>query len=494
VPVPAERVRALSDLPLRRDRDLVLHWMTSARRTRWNPALERAADLARELGKPLVVLEALRVGYPHASDRLHAFVLQGMADNARRLARRATYHPYVERAAGDGKGLLEALSARACAVVADDFPTFFLPQMLESAAERLRGLGVRLEAVDATCVVPFRLAGRDFATAHAYRRHLQKNLLAWLDRLPAEDALGKLPAPAPLPAGIARGWPRAPLADLDAPARLVASLPIDHRVPAVAVRGGAAAAEARLARWLADGLPRYAEERNVPDAEGVTSGLSPYLHFGHLGAFEALAAVLRREAWTPPGHGRADGRREGWWGLSAAAEGFLDQLVTWRELGHVTCAQRPNHREYGSLPEWARGTLARHAVDPRPVLYGPDVLAAGETGDRLWNAAQRQLLAEGTIHNYLRMLWGKKILEWSRTPERALEVMLHLNDRYALDGRDPNSCSGVFWCLGRYDRPWGPERPIFGTVRYMSSQNTVRKLSVKRYLERFGGAPPRSLL
>jgi deoxyribodipyrimidine photo-lyase len=494
LPVPAERVRALSDHPVRPDRDLVLHWMTSARRTRWNPALERAADLARELGKPLLVLEPLRVGYPYASDRLHAFVLEGMADNARRLGGRAIYHPYVEPAPGAGKGLLEALAGRACAVVGDDFPTFFLPRLLDAAAARLRAMGVRLEVVDATCVVPFRLAGKDYPTAHAFRRHLQRNLPAWLDRLPAEDPLVGLPAPTRVPAVIAARWPAAPLADLDAPARLVAALPVDHRVPAVATRGGPAAAEARLSRWLEEGLPRYAEARNVPDEEGVASGLSPYLHFGHLGAFEVVAAVLRREGWTPPGHGRADGSRAGWWGLSASAEGFLDQVVTWRELGHVTCAERPDHREYGSLPEWARATLARHARDVRPVLYRREALAGAETGDPLWNAAQRQLLAEGTIHNYLRMLWGKKILEWSRTPEEALETMLDLNDRYALDGRDPNSCSGIFWCLGRYDRPWGPRRPIFGTVRYMSSLNTARKVRVKRYLERFGAAAQRTLL
>jgi deoxyribodipyrimidine photo-lyase len=435
-----------------------------------------------------VVLEAVRLDYPYASDRLHAFLLQGMADNARRLAGRATYHPYVERAAGEGRGLLEALAARACAVVADDFPTFFLPRMLEAAADGLRASGVRLEAVDASCVVPFRLAGRDFPTAHAYRRFLQRNLLPWIDRLPAEDPLGDLPPPVPLPAAIVRRWPATPIAELDAPARLLAALPIDHSVPPAAVRGGSAAGEARLARWLAEGLPRYAEERNVPDAEGATSGLSPYLHFGHLGAFEVLAAVLRHEGWTPPGHGRADGARSGWWGLSEPAEGFLDQLVTWRELGHVTCASRPDHREYGSLPGWARATLERHARDPRPVVYRREAIAAAGTADPLWNAAQRQLLDEGSIHNYLRMLWGKKVLEWSRTPEEALATLLDLNDRWALDGRDPNSCSGIFWCLGRYDRPWGPERPIFGTVRYMSSTNTARKVGVRRYLERHGGA------
>ena len=489
MPVAAERIRVLADLPVRPGGEFVLHWMTSARRVRFNPALERAAEIARSAGRPLVVLESLRVGYPYASDRLHAFVLEGMAENGRRLAGRATHHAYVERAAGEGSGLLEALAARACAVVADDFPTFFLPRMLDAAADRMRRMGVRLEAVDASCIVPFRLGGKDFPTAYLYRRFLQRNLPAWLDRLPARDPLAgrRLPGPRRLPAEITRRWPATARAALERPGGLVRALPVDHGVaPVAGMTGGTMAAERRLARWLDEGLPRYAEERNAPDAEGVASGLSPWLHFGHLSAFEVVTAILRREGWTSPGHGRADGARQGWWGLSASAEAFLDQLVTWRELGFATAARRPDHREYGSLPAWARRTLERHARDRRPAIYRRDALEAAATGDPLWNAAQRQLLREGTIHNQLRMLWGKKILEWTRSPREALEIALDLNDRWALDGRDPNSCSGILWCLGRHDRPWGPERPVFGTVRYMSSARMARKVSVRGYLERFG--------
>jgi deoxyribodipyrimidine photo-lyase len=146
----------------------------------------------------------------------------------------------------------------------------------------------------------------------------------------------------------------------------------------------------------------------------------------------------------------------------------------------------PAYQEYCSLPEWARNTLEVHSADRRPHRYDLDQLAAGETHDALWNAAQRQLREEGIIQNYLRMLWGKKILEWTGGAEEAAEVMVELNNRYALDGRDPNSYSGIFWCLGRYDRPWGPERPIFGKVRYMSSANTARKFAVRQYLARYG--------
>ena len=171
--------------------------------------------------------------------------------------------------------------------------------------------------------------------------------------------------------------------------------------------------------------------------------------------------------------------------MSPSAEAFLDQAVTWREVGYNFCAHRSDFDRFESLPEWARATLARHAADPRTVVYDLGAFAAAQTHDPLWNAAQTQLVVEGRIHNYLRMLWGKKILEWTRSPEEALDVMIELNNRYALDGRDPNSYSGIFWVLGRYDRAWGPERPIFGTVRYMSSENTARKMNVKGYLRRF---------
>ena len=149
------------------------------------------------------------------------------------------------------------------------------------------------------------------------------------------------------------------------------------------------------------------------------------------------------------------------------------------------CWQRDDYDQYVSLPQWARETLRGHETDERQYRYSLEEFEEGLTHDPLWNAAQMQLLREGTIHSYLRMLWGKKILQWSDTPKKALKIMIELNNKYALDGRDPNSYSGIFWVLGRYDRPWGPERPVFGKIRYMSSKNTARKVNVKDYMERY---------
>jgi deoxyribodipyrimidine photo-lyase len=460
--------------------------MVAARRSRHNFGLQRAAEQARSLGKPLLVLEALRCDYPWASERLHAFVLQGMADNRTALeARGVRYYAYAEPAAGAGRGLIEALAADAAVIVTDDYPAFFLPRMAARAAQRV---DVRLEAVDSNGLLPLRAADRVFSSAFSFRAFLQRELAAHLAAFPQADPLeGPRLAPAPpLPEAIVRRWPPATEELLAAGDDALAALPIDHRVRRCPTRGGARAAHEALETFLETRLARYASERNLPERD-ASSGLSPYLHFGHVSVFDVFSALMTRERWTrqrlgPP----AGGRKDGWWGVSAAAEAFLDELVTWRELGFNMCAWRADFDRYESLPAWARAALDAHAADRRPWLYAPDELERGTTHDALWNAAQMQIVREGRMHNYLRMLWGKKILEWSASPREALSVMIHLNNKYGLDGRDPNSYSGIFWCLGRYDRPWGPERPIFGSVRYMSSENTARKFPVKGYIARYG--------
>jgi len=250
-------------------------------------------------------------------------------------------------------------------------------------------------------------------------------------------------------------------------------------------KGGSDAAEEGLDLFIHRKLHRYEEDRNHPD-EDVTSGLSPYLHFGHISAHEVFHTVMDQEGWYMDRLGpKPTGKRSGWWGVSPDAEAFLDQLVTWRELGFNMCALKRDYDQYESLPDWALETLNEHARDPRDPMYTQEAFERSETHDPLWNAAQSQLLRQGVMHNYLRMLWGKKILEWSPDPRQALNIMIELNNKYALDGRDPNSYSGIFWILGRYDRAWGPIRPIFGKIRYMSSKNTARKLRLEDYLYRF---------
>jgi deoxyribodipyrimidine photo-lyase len=481
--VPDTRISVSNDAPIRAEGDYVLYWMIAFRRTSWNFSLQRAVEWARRLWKPLVVFEPLRCDYPWASDRIHQFVWDGMANNAARLKRSPVlYYPFVEKRRGEGRGLLEALAARACVVVTDDYPAFFLPRMVAAAARRTPLL---LEKVDSNGLLPLRAGDRVFKTAHSFRRFLQKNLPAHLGHLPECNPLSRvrLPRLERLPAEIAERWPEAGVAGNEGAA--ISRLPIDHGVAATALSGGAVAASRALATFLAEGLPGYAEHRNDPELD-ATSGLSPYLHFGQLSSHEILTLLMGREDWDLDRLSSvANGARSGWWGVSEGAEAFIDQLITWRELGFNMCPHRDDDDNFESLPDWARVTLERHSRDPRPHLYTLDELEAAGTHDELWNAAQTQLVREGRIHNYLRMLWGKKILEWSPTPQMALEAMIELNNKYALDGRDPNSYSGIFWCLGRYDRPWGPERPIFGVVRYMSSANTARKFRLSGYLQRY---------
>lgn len=482
--IPTIRIASCNQAPINPDGEYVLYWMIANRRPYYNFALDHAVAEASRLHTGLVVLEALHLGDPWASDRLHTFVVQGMAANARAFGRTgARYMPYVESRPGAGEELLGTLSRRACLVVTDRYPAYVPPRMVATAAASLT---VRIEAVDTCGLLPLDAAAHAFPSAYAFRRFLQKVLPAYLEDFPSPDPLaGALLPPVPL-SEIAERWPCAPLAE---PARLAAvltGLPIDHTVPPSFITGGWEAAVRTLDAFCDTGLARYGEERNHPDAS-CTSGLSPFLHHGHISVHEVLARLGRHEGWTPdrlmPG---GAGKRAGWWRMSAAAEAFLDELVTWRELGFNFAATRDDLDSYDSLPTWARQTLDAHATDVRPYRYDLQTLWEACTHDPVWNAAQRQLVREGRIHNYLRMLWGKKILEWSSSPREALAAMLELNNRLALDGCDPNSATGILWCLGRYDRPWGPERPIFGTIRTMSSQATLRKVRMREYLERFG--------
>ncbi|HMD40962.1 MAG TPA: hypothetical protein VKH15_16875 [Candidatus Acidoferrum sp.] len=486
--VPLIRIRDCNGEPVRAGGKYIVYWMIASRRLRFNFALDRALEHSRELRKPLVIFEALRCGYRWASDRLHRFVIDGMAHNAAICGSRGVfYYPYVEASAGAGAGLLEALAAEACLVVTDDYPCFFLPRMVEAAAKKL---SVRLEAVDSNGLLPLRGTDQAFLTAHAFRRFLQKTLPAHLAEFPFADPPAKVALPiASLPKAITARWPAASAALLSGEPASLAAIPIDHAVPPAKIRGGHQRATELMKEFFESKLGGYAERRNEPDAD-FASGLSPYLRFGHISVHEIFGELVRREKWKPEKLAlRGNGSREGWWNMSANAESFLDELVTWREVGFNFASHHGDHGRYESLPEWALKTLQKHARDERAYVYTLEQFESAATHDLLWNAAQTQLVREGRMHNYLRMLWGKKILEWSLTPQQAVEILVHLNNKYALDGRDPNSYSGIFWCLGRYDRPWGPERPIFGTVRYMSSENTARKFSVKNYLRKYAAGP-----
>lgn len=469
--LPEIRCWAANSAPVHEQGQFVAYWMTAQRRPTFNFGLQRAVEWAIHLGKPLLIFEALRRSYPWASPRLHRFVLQGMEDHQHHFAGYpVTYYPYVEPQTGEGKGLLESLAGRACLIVSDHFPCFFLPRMQAAVAPRLP---VRLELVDGNGLLPLAAAPKIYERAVDFRRFLQKSLAPHLDHLPQIDPLQGVPLKRlaePLPEW--ERWPKG----LDMPA-------FAGGVPEVQERGGFQAADQALNRFWNDRLEHY-DQRSQPSAD-VASGLSPYLHFGHISVHQIFYELAYAQDWSSARlRYRPTGSKEGSWGMTANAEAFLDELVTWRELGYNLCHRSDQYDRYESLPAWSRATLEAHQSDPRPILYSLEQFEEAATHDPLWNAAQRQLRQEGRIQNYLRMIWGKKILEWSEHPRQALDIMIELNNKYALDGRNPNSYSGIFWCLGRYDRPWF-QRPIFGTVRYMSCDSTARKFKLNDYLQRW---------
>ena len=489
VVVPPIRISLCNNRPLNHEGDFVLYWMIANRRIDSNYSLQRAVEYSVELKKPLVIFEALRINYPWASQRFHKFVIDGMKDNANAIEllgnKGVLYYPYLEPKHGDQKGLLESLAKRSCVVVTDDFPAFFIPAMIRLASNQIP---VRFEKVDSNGILPMRYTDRVFTTAFSFRAYLHNNLRDHLSNFPKQNPLSEIDLPkfTDLSKKITDKWPSALPILRSKDDKFLKALDIDHTVKESFIVGGSKSAKKSLDLFLKSNLIQYKDLGNDPD-ENVRSELSPYLHFGHISSHHVFKQIVKQEEWNPSHlSAKGGGKREGWWNMSPAAEAFLDQLITWREIGYNMCSKTLDYDRYDSLPSWAKVSLNKHAQDKRSFVYSLEEFQSCKTHDALWNAAQNQLNNEGRIHNYLRMLWGKKILEWCETPQEALKVMIELNNKFALDGRNPNSYSGIFWVLGRYDRPWGPERPIFGSIRYMSSANTQKKLNVKKYLAKYG--------
>jgi deoxyribodipyrimidine photo-lyase len=424
----------------------VVYWMQRAQRARHNPALDVAIHAANALGKPVVVFFAPIPFYPHANLRHYAFLAEGIADLAADCARRRV--GFLLRRWPDHSLAKFCEEVRPALIIGDGNPLREAEHWRERAAKLLR---VPLWTVDADVIVPSRLLEKAQYAARTIRaRWLPQFLVA-----SPEPQVRRLWQP---PGSIASLDPRLSLAEL------TAGWPLDRTPsPVTAFRGGAREAERRLRAFIKTKLLRYDPDRNHPERDG-TSTLSPYLHFGQISPLRVALAVAQAEA--PETQKRA----------------FLDQLITWRELSINFVRFTPDYDSFVCGEPWAHRTLAEHAADPRPRLYSPERLEAAETHDELWNAAQRQMVAAGWMHNYLRMYWAKKILEWSPSPAEAFRTAVFLNDRYQLDGRDPNGYAGIAWAImGKFDRAWG-ERPIFGKIRYMSLASTGRKFDSRGFI------------
>lgn len=424
----------------------VLYWMQRSQRGRDNPALDLAIEFGRRFGLPVLAVFGLTADYPGAQRRHFRFLVEGLPETAGDLAARGV--PLVVRL-GRPDEVVAALAheQRAALVVGDENPVHVGRAWREAAA---RSLTVPFVCVDGDVVVPSALFPREEYAARTIRPKIHR---VWLDYLKPS---------ANHPASVTWDGPPPPGEALEAD-RLMAALKVGGVGEVRGYRGGPVEAARRLARFVRERLPDYAERRNEPTPYR-TSELSAHLHFGQLSPVTAALAAIH--SGVP--------RRD--------VDAFLEELVVRRELAVNFVARNPDYDRLAGCPRWALETLARHARDPRPFLYTAERLEAGETHDPLWNAAQREMVLSGRMHNYLRMYWAKKILEWTPDPETAFGVALDLNDRYEMDGRDPNGYAGVAWAVGgKHDRPW-PERPVFGTVRTMTSSGLRRKIDAEAYV------------
>jgi deoxyribodipyrimidine photo-lyase len=430
----------------------VVCWLSRDARAQDNWALLHAQDLALEAGVPLLAAFCLAPAFPGATARAYDFLLPGLAETAADLAGRSI--PLV-LLLGDPGATLPSLvrEVRAHAVVTDFDP---LRVKRRWKAQVCAAVDVSVLEVDTHNIVPCRVASakQEYA-ARTIRPKIQRLLPEFLEEFPDLEAHAHRLEFSPPPPD----W---------AAARAFVKTDESVSLPPEA-RPGSRAGLARLAKFVDQGLEAYAQGRNDPTRD-AQSGLSPWLHFGQVAPQRVALEALRSRGGK---------------GGDVNLDAFLEELVVRRELSDNFCWHNPEYDRLEGAPDWAQRTLAKHARDPRPHLYARGEFAGAATRDPLWNAAQRQMARTGKMHGYLRMYWAKKVLEWSATPAEAVETALWLNDRYSLDGRDPNGCVGVLWsCAGLHDRPWG-ERPVCGTVRSMTAAGCARKFDVAAYVRRW---------
>lgn len=425
----------------------VLYWMRNSHRASINPSLNFAVDAGNSLGLPVVVLVILNTRSHGSYLRQFSFMIDGLEEAASELKKKRIV--MVVRS-GDPLAELAALSVDA-AVVVTDKGYLEHERADETAASRI--LSCPIVSVESCVVVPLAaLSCREEYAASTLRPKLKKILHAYLD---------------PRPDPVARHSSlemKLQSEDITSRDLICKKLSVDSSVPTVtAMCGGTGAARRLLEVFVQKKLCSYDEKRSDPDLDG-TSHFSPYLHFGHISPVEAALAVIDSG--------------------DVNAEKYLDELIVRRELGFNFVTFNDNYDNINSIQSWAYDTLMLHKDDVREYVYSREEFEKSMTHDPYWNAAQNQLVSEGIIHNYMRMYWGKKIIEWSRTPELAYEYMVYLNNKYALDGCDPNSYAGIAWCFGKHDRPWG-SRPVFGKVRYMNDRGLKRKFKMTHYLEKY---------
>ncbi|MBX7174630.1 MAG: deoxyribodipyrimidine photo-lyase [Pyrinomonadaceae bacterium] len=447
-----ERVQLLNDKAANNDGKFVLYWMQMFKRTTHNHSLNFAIHQANERKVPLVVYEGLKFYYPWANDRIHTFILEGVEEKRKAFAELGIHYIfYLQQDENSPKDVIANIAKDACLIVTDDFPCFIIPKHNQRIAQKAE---IPVYQVDSNGMIPMSRFEKEEYAAYTIRPKIKRMLPEYWKCEKDEKVIV-----------------RAENLHLNCPENRIENIPnlvkncaINHSVKASSIyKGGSSTAKKRLQHFIKNIFPEYAKTRNECSVDG-SSRLSPYLHFGFLSVYEIVEAVEN-----------ADVPQE-------SKEAFLEELIVRRELAYNFTRFNPNYNSLKCLPAWTQETIRKHANDRRDYLYSIEDLENFRTHDEIWNAAQRELVQTGGMHNYVRMLWGKNVIAWTRNYEEAFAILEDFNNKYALDGRNPNSYAGILWCFGKHDRPWF-ERPVFGTIRYMTSGSSGKKFNSKKYIE-----------
>ncbi len=423
----------------------MVYWMQAAQRSEYNHALEYAIEHANRLRKPVVVLFCLVCNYPEANERHYIFMLEGLRETQNSLEARGVQMVIFQ---GAPELAVPRFAQRAALVVTDGGHLRIQRKWRDNVAA---SINCPLIEVETNLIVPVEAASpKEDYSAGTFRPKISRQLGRYLVKLrhrkPRVDSL-KL------------SLDSLAIGDID---RVISKLGIDRTVGKVErFRGGLSEAKRHLRAFVKDKLDHYADRHSDPNVD-CASNMSPYLHFGQISPLFVALEVLKKS--------------------SPGKDAYLEQLIVRRELSYNFVYYNGGYDNFKSLPAWVMRTLNYHRRDKRQYIYSPEQLEAAGTHDVCWNAAQEEMVLTGNMHNYMRMYWGKKIMEWTRSPQTAFKIALYLNNKYELDGRDANGFAGVAWCFGKHDRPW-LERPIFGQVRYMNSNGLKRKFDPDKYVK-----------
>jgi len=447
------RVKALNDVKFNKNGKFVIYWMSQSHRASFNHSLEFAIELSNAYRKPLLVYFPITDRYKYSNARYYKFMLDGILEAKKSIEERGI--KFVIEKVDDIKQRVVEISRDAFALITDKAYLKFYRRLNQYVADKL---DIPVYEVESDVCVPVEIASdRLEPYAFGLRKKIYSIMDAFIVELKPREVKIKSVS---LDFGIGDLTLRDSLEILDI-------LNIDKSVSLSPFVGGYSQARKYLEEFIERKLDKYKDFRSHPELD-YQSNLSPYLHFGQISPIEVVLEVLSK------------------YGKDENVDSFFNELIVWRELARNFCYYNPNYNHYEGIPDWAKETLEEHKKDRREYIYTLEELENAKTHDEYWNSAQLELLKTGKMHNYMRMYWCKKIIEWTDDPKQAFDIACYLNDKYELDGRDPNGYAGISWCFGTHDRPW-KERKIFGKVRYMSASGLEAKFDIKKYVEKVKG-------